>query len=136
MKKENTVKDEDFALQAVPESARKSFLSMFVIMMGFTFFSASMSVGGQLGVGLNMSSFLWAMIIGNAILGVYTALLGYVGCRFSYLYLLLFLHFCLDGIIMFFHRRTYTLSNLQTFLVHSGIPWQMALIRLVDIQRF
>lgn len=81
MKKENTVKDEDYALQAVPESARKSFLSMFVIMMGFTFFSASMSVGGQLGVGLNMSSFLWAMIIGNAILGVYTALLGYVGCN-------------------------------------------------------
>lgn len=81
MKKENATKDADYALQAVPENARKSFLSMFVIMMGFTFFSASMSVGGQLGVGLNMSSFVWAMLVGNAILGAYTALLGYVGCN-------------------------------------------------------
>lgn len=40
-----------------------------------------MSVGGQLGVGLNLSSFIWAMILGNAILSVYTGLLGYIGCK-------------------------------------------------------
>lgn len=74
-------KDIDFALQAVPSDQRKNFGSMFVIMMGFTFFSASMSVGGQLGVGLNLSSFIWAMILGNAILSVYTGLLGYIGCK-------------------------------------------------------
>ena len=48
-------KQQDFELQAVPDSARKGFLPMFMIMMGFTFFSASMSAGGQLGVGLNMT---------------------------------------------------------------------------------
>ena len=34
-------KQQDYELQAVPNSARKSFLSMFVFMMGYTFFSAS-----------------------------------------------------------------------------------------------
>ena len=53
---------------------------MFMIMMGFTFFYASMSVGGQLGIGLNMTKFIWALLIGNAILGVYTGILGYMGC--------------------------------------------------------
>ena len=75
------VNDSDFALQAVPDTARKGFLSMFVIMLGFTFFSASMSVGGQLGNGLNLSGFIWAMLVGNAILGVYTGILGYMGCH-------------------------------------------------------
>jgi cytosine permease len=80
-KEASNKKDIDFALQAVPSDQRKNFGSMFVIMMGFTFFSASMSVGGQLGVGLNLSSFIWAMILGNAILSVYTGLLGYIGCK-------------------------------------------------------
>ena len=69
-------KQQDYELQAVPDSARKGFLPMFMIMMGFTFFSASMSVGGQLGIGLNMTKFIWALLIGNAILGVYTGILG------------------------------------------------------------
>ena len=67
-------KQQDYELQAVPDSARKGFLPMFMIMMGFTFFSASMSVGGQLGIGLNMTKFIWALLIGNAILGVYTGI--------------------------------------------------------------
>ena len=40
--------DDDYALEAVPAEARKGFWSMFVVMMGFTFFSASMSVGAKL----------------------------------------------------------------------------------------
>ena len=40
-----------------------------------------MSVGGQLGIGLNMTKFIWALLIGNAILGVYTGILGYMGCK-------------------------------------------------------
>ena len=38
-------KDKDFSFEPVPFYARKSFWSMFFIMLGFTFFSASMSVG-------------------------------------------------------------------------------------------
>ena len=73
------VKDHDYSLQAVPTTARKGFIAMFVIMVGFTFFSASMSVGGQLGIGLSMTQFILAMLCGNAILGIYTGFLGYIG---------------------------------------------------------
>jgi cytosine permease len=71
--------DADYSLEAVPKTARKGFLSMFVIMLGFTFFSASMSVGAKLGNGLDLSGFLWAIIIGGAILGAYTGVLAYIG---------------------------------------------------------
>ena len=44
-------KQQDYELQAVPDSARKGFSAMFMIMMGFTFFLRQQSVGGQLGIG-------------------------------------------------------------------------------------
>ena len=53
---------------------------MFVIMLGFTFFSASMSVGAKMANGLDFSGFVWAVIIGGIILGAYTGILGYIGC--------------------------------------------------------
>ena len=59
--------DDDYALEAVPAEARKGFWSMFVVMMGFTFFSASMSVGAKLGNGLDFSGFVWAVVIGGVI---------------------------------------------------------------------
>lgn len=73
--------DKDYSLEAVPKTARKGFWSMFVIMLGFTYFSASMSVGARLGNGLNFSGFLWAIIIGGALLGAYTGILAYIGSR-------------------------------------------------------
>lgn len=50
-------------------------------MLGFTFFSASMSVGAKLGNGLNYSQYVWAVIVGGAILAVYTGALGYIGAK-------------------------------------------------------
>ena len=47
--------DADYSLEAVPESARKGFWNMFFVMVGFTFFSASMSVGAKLGNGLDLA---------------------------------------------------------------------------------
>jgi hypothetical protein len=44
MEKEKKVKDVDFADSAVPSSARKNVVTMFMIMLGFTFFSASSSL--------------------------------------------------------------------------------------------
>ena len=72
--------DSDFSQEAVPSEARKGFWSMFVVMMGFTFFSASMSVGAKLGNGLDLSTFIWAVVLGGVILGAYTGGLAYVGC--------------------------------------------------------
>ena len=72
-------KDSDYSFEAVPKSARKGFLAMFFIMLGFTFFSASMSVGANLGNGLDLSGFIWAVLIGGALLACYTGFLGYIG---------------------------------------------------------
>ena len=54
---------------------------MFMIMMGFTFFSASMWVGQNLAQGLNFTDFILAMLLGGIILGAYTGTLGYVGAK-------------------------------------------------------
>ncbi|WP_031386539.1 cytosine permease [Desulfonatronum thiodismutans] len=71
--------DADYSLERVPFTARKGFWSMFVIMLGFTFFSASMSVGAKIGNGLDLHDFLLAVVIGGAILGAYTGTLAYIG---------------------------------------------------------
>ena len=75
----NAPVDSDFSLEAVPESARKGFRSLFFVMLGFTFFSASMSVGAKLGNGLNLSGFIWACLIGGLILCIYCGFLAYIG---------------------------------------------------------
>lgn len=71
--------DADYSLEAVPALARKGFWNMFFVMLGFTFFSASMSVGAKLGNGLDLSGFIWACIIGGIILSVYCGILAYIG---------------------------------------------------------
>lgn len=74
-------KDKDYSLERVPKWARKNFWPMFFIMLGFTFFSASMSVGAKLGIGLDLTGFIWAVLIGSILLGTYTGVLGYIGCE-------------------------------------------------------
>ena len=71
----------DFELGAVDEQQKRGFWSMFVIMMGFTFFSASMWVGLTLANGLTASRFFWAVMAGNLILGIYTGLLAYPAAK-------------------------------------------------------
>lgn len=71
--------DSDYSLEAVPQSARKGFWNMFFVMLGFTFFSASMSVGAKLGNGLNLPGFLEACLIGGVILSAYCGVLAYIG---------------------------------------------------------
>ncbi|MBR3582714.1 MAG: cytosine permease [Kiritimatiellae bacterium] len=73
--------DTDYAFSAVPASERKGFWSMLLILLGFTFFSASMWTGAELAAGLNLNGFLLAVAIGGAILGAYTGALGYIGAK-------------------------------------------------------
>ena len=73
--------DIDFAECAVPKWSRRRFVTMFMIMLGFTFFSASMWAGQQLAAGLDFWGFLKSLLFGGAILGLYTGLLGYVGAK-------------------------------------------------------
>ena len=73
--------DSDYAFEAVPLTARRGFWAVGFVMLGFTFFSASMTVGANLGNGLDLPGFVWAVTIGGAILAVYTAFLAYIGAR-------------------------------------------------------
>lgn len=71
--------DNNYSLGPVPQSARKGVLSLTMVMLGLTFFSASMWTGGTLGTGLSYDDFFLAVLIGNLILGIYTSFLGYIG---------------------------------------------------------
>ena len=73
--------DADYTTSAVDKAGRKSNMSMFMVMLGFTFFSASMWVGQQLADGLNFTDFLWALLLGGLILAAYTGSLGYIGAE-------------------------------------------------------
>ena len=73
--------DADYTTKAVDRNGRKSNLSMFMVMLGFTFFSASMWVGQQLAAGLTFSGFVWALLLGGLILAAYTGALGWIGAE-------------------------------------------------------
>jgi cytosine permease len=73
--------DVDYTSSPVDKAGRKSNLSMFMVMLGFTFFSASMWVGQQLAAGLTWQGFVWALILGGIILAAYTGALGWIGAE-------------------------------------------------------
>ena len=81
MRTDNSQIDYDFSSGQVDKNGRKSTVSMFMIMLGFTFFSASMWVGQQLATGLDFWGFVWALLLGGLILGAYTGTLGYIGAE-------------------------------------------------------
>ena len=77
----NNGNDVDFTSGRVTKEGRKSNLSMFMVMLGFTFFSASMWAGQNLAKGLDFAGFIGAIILGGIILGAYTGTLGFIGAE-------------------------------------------------------
>ena len=75
------ISDVDYTTSPVDKAGRKSNLSMFMVMLGFTFFSASMWVGQKLADGLNWWDFVWALLLGGLILAAYTGALGWIGAE-------------------------------------------------------
>ncbi|MBR2644256.1 MAG: cytosine permease [Clostridia bacterium] len=73
--------DIDYTFERVPDENRKGFWAMFVIMLGFTFFSASMWTGVTLANGLDFKGFILAVLLGGLFLAVYTGFLGFVGAK-------------------------------------------------------
>ncbi|MBR6472078.1 MAG: cytosine permease [Victivallales bacterium] len=71
----------DFEQGAVPQTSRRGFWSMLVVMLGFTFFSASMWAGGTLGTGMTFTGLLWAILAGNLLLGAYTGTLAFMAAK-------------------------------------------------------
>ena len=83
-KKEETIMaklDVEFSWQSVPQSNRNGFWKMLSVMLGFTFFSASMLAGGELGLGLTFTQFMLVVLAGNFVLGIYTGGLAYIAAK-------------------------------------------------------
>ncbi len=64
--------DNNFSQGPVPQSARKGVLALTFVMLGLTFFSASMWTGGTLEPVLAIINSFLAVLIGNLLLGIYT----------------------------------------------------------------
>lgn len=77
--KESKQMDNEYSNSSIPSAERKSNINMFMVMLGFTFFSASMWAGQKLAAGLDFGGFIWALILGGVILGAYTGALGFIG---------------------------------------------------------
>lgn len=71
----------DYPLSEVPESDRKGLLSTSVLLLGFTFFTATMWAGGSLGKAFSFDELIWVIVLGNLLLGIYAAVLAYIACK-------------------------------------------------------
>jgi cytosine permease len=71
----------DYPLSEVPLSARKGLLSTSAVLLGFTFFTATMWAGGTLGQAFSIGQLLWVIVGGNLLLGAYAATLAYIACK-------------------------------------------------------
>lgn len=71
----------EFENSSVESKSKKSFVTMLFILLGFTFFSASMWTGAEIGSELSFKEFGIAVLLGNLILGIYTGTLAYMGAE-------------------------------------------------------
>jgi len=76
-----TPPDHDYPLSEVPAGERKGVWSTSILLFGFTFFTATMFAGGNIGMAMDFRSLLWAAVIGNGLLGLYAGILGLIACR-------------------------------------------------------
>ncbi|WP_203141517.1 cytosine permease [Marinobacter mangrovi] len=73
--------EQDYPLSAVPQTARKSVWSMGLVLLGFTFFTATMWAGGSVGTAFDFHTMLLVLLAGNLLLGVYAAILAYIAAH-------------------------------------------------------
>ncbi|MDR5903532.1 cytosine permease [Halomonas icarae] len=75
------MKHSDYPLSEVPWEFRKGIFSTTVVLLGFTFFTATMWAGGSIGTAFGFQELLWAILVGNLLLGVYASALAYIACK-------------------------------------------------------
>lgn len=73
--------DPDYPLTPVPSSARKSFFSIMIVLLGFTVFTPTMIAGAGLGAAFSFGDFLVVLLLGSLILGSYVCVIGVIGQR-------------------------------------------------------
>ena len=78
---ETKVIDQDYPIDHVPQSARRSFFSIAAVLLGITFFAPTMSTGAQIAAAFTFSDLMWIVLVGNLVLGVYVALNCAIGAK-------------------------------------------------------
>ena len=76
-----TEQKQDYPLTAAPSSARRTNLSITIILLGFTFFVGSMFAGGNVGPGFSFWNMLGVIAVGSLLLGAYVAALSVAAQR-------------------------------------------------------
>lgn len=73
---------QDYPLEPVPLDARRSVLSLYAVLLGFTFFTATMFAGGQLGAAFPFwPDLVGLVVLGNLVLATYASVLAVVAFR-------------------------------------------------------
>lgn len=70
-----------YPLEHVPLAARKSFFSVASILIGFTFFSPTIVAGAQVGSAFPFAQLMIILVLGNLILGIYSACMSGIGAQ-------------------------------------------------------
>ena len=78
---EDKVVDQDYPIDHVPQSARRSFFSIAAVLLGITFFAPTMSTGAQIATAFTFSELMWIVLVGNLVLGVYVAINCAIGAK-------------------------------------------------------
>ena len=125
MDQQNTerVVDQDYPLEHVPKSARKSLLSISCVLIGFTFFTPTMASGASLGAAFKFDELILIITAGSIILGLRLcvvsglALVSLLYCNLS----ILSAKRVLNGLILFSaaHKSSGTLLLGNTWVVCS-----------------
>ncbi|MDF1763788.1 MAG: cytosine permease [Oleibacter sp.] len=71
----------DYPLSEVPKDDRKGLVSTSILLLGFTFFTATMFAGGTIGTAFSFGELLMVITLGNLLLGLYAAALAYIACK-------------------------------------------------------
>ncbi len=79
-KKEITA-DSDHTLNNVPDTSRKKWLPIFVVLLGFTFLSTTMAAGANLGIAFMLKDLIKILLVGSLILSMYTALISGISAK-------------------------------------------------------
>jgi cytosine permease len=80
-KSSNDYVDVDYTLTHVPKHARKSWYSIFAVLLGFTFIVTTMAAGASLGTSMKLGELLKVLLIGNLILSLYVGILCWISAK-------------------------------------------------------
>lgn len=73
--------DNDYTLTNVPLHARKPWMPIFIVLLGFTFLSTTMAAGATIGTAFRIKDLISIIIIGSLILSLYTAFICYISAK-------------------------------------------------------